>query len=207
MSRNFPGGTITVCEDPVAEVAAILREAGAAGGHVALSGGSTPRPAYEAACDADWSRTTVWLVDDRAVPQDDELSNARLVRETLDPPRFEPIPTGLGAAEAADRYDALLDGVTLDLAILGMGPDGHTASLFPGRPELEERARRVVAVPEAGMEPYVPRVSMTFPMLAAARRRVFLVRGADKRDPLRRIAELPAGRIEAEWYVDEAAAP
>lgn len=206
-AREFPGGRITVCADPAAAVAEILRAAASQGDHVALSGGSTPRAAYSAARDADWSRTTVWLVDDRAVPPEDPRSNAKLVRETLDPPRFERIQAELGAAEAADRYDALLEGVTLDLAVLGMGPDGHTASLFPGKPELGVTGRRVVAVPEAGMEPYVPRVTMTFPLLEAARRRVFLVAGADKRDALRRVAELPAGRLVADWFVDEAAAP
>lgn len=206
-SREFPGGRLTVCANPAAEVAELLRAAAEQGGHVALSGGKTPRAAYTAARDADWSRTTVWLVDDRAVPPDDDRSNARLVRETLDPPNFERVRGELGAREAADRYDALLDGITLDLVVLGMGPDGHTASLFPGKPELAVADRRVVAVPEAGMEPYVPRVTMTFPMLHAARRRVFLVAGADKRDALRRVGELPAGRLVADWFVDEAAAP
>ena len=198
---------MNVVDDPSAVVAGLLREAAAAGGHIALSGGSSPRAAYAAASDADWSRATVWLVDDRVVAPDDELSNFRLVRETLGDVDVRRVETELGAEEAAARYDAALEGVTLDLVVLGMGPDGHTASLFPGKPELAASGRRVVAVPEAGMEPYVPRVTMTFECLAAARRRVFLVTGANKRDALRRLDELPAGRVQAEWYVDAEAAP
>jgi 6-phosphogluconolactonase len=197
---------VNVSSDPWGAVAALLRETAERGGHIALSGGSTPRRAYEQAADADWSRATVWIVDERVVPPDDERSNFRLLRETLGDVDIRRVPTELGAQEAAARYDAELEGVTLDLAVLGMGPDGHTASLFPGRPELDVTDRRVVAVPEAGMEPYVPRVTMTFPTLAAARRRVFLVAGADKRETLRRVSELPAGRLDAEWFVDEAAA-
>ena len=196
-----------VSADPAAAVAAILRDAARPGANVALSGGSSPRPAYTAAASADWSQTMVWFVDDRAVPPGDPRSNYDLVMETLDPPNVRRIEAELGAEAAAERYDALLEGVQLDLAVLGMGPDGHTASLFPGRPELDVTDRRVVAVPEAGMEPYVPRVTMTFPMLASARRRIFLVTGADKRDRLRDLDTLPAGRLEADFYVDEAAAP
>lgn len=198
---------IHVCDDPVAEVAEILRDAARPGANVALSGGSTPKPAYAAAASADWSQVVVWFVDDRAVAPDDPRSNYGLVMDTLAPPNVRRIEGELGAESAAERYDALLQDVVLDLAILGMGPDGHTASLFPGRPELDVMRRRAVAVPEAGMEPYVPRVTMTFPMLAAARRRVFLVTGADKREPLSRVDELPAGRLEADFYVDRAAAP
>lgn len=197
-----------VSADPAAAVAAILCETAGRGSHIALSGGSTPRPAYEAARDADWTRSTVWFADDRAVGPDDERSNYRLVREALDPPNLVRIRGELGAEAAADEYHAALEDVRLDLVVLGMGGDGHVASLFPGKPELDVTDRRAVAVPEAGMEPYVARVSLTLPMLNAARRKVFLVTGESKRDLLARVQELPAGRIEgAEWFVDEAAAP
>lgn len=196
-----------VSDDPSADVAALLREAAQAGGQIALSGGSSPRAAYLAASGADWSRATVWLVDERVVAPEDDRSNYRLVRETLGDVDLRRVETELGAEEAAARYDAALEGVTLDLVVLGMGPDGHTASLFPGKPELAATGRRVVAVPEPGMEPYVPRVTMTFETIAAARRRVFLVTGRNKRDALQRVHELPAGRVDAEWFVDAEAAP
>ena len=139
---------------------------------------------------------------------DDERSNYGLVREALDPPNLVRIRGELGAEAAADEYDAALEDVRLDLVVLGMGADGHVASLFPGKPELDVTDRRAVAVPEAGMEPYVARVSLTLPFLNAARRKLFLVTGEAKRDLLARVGELPAGRIEgAEWFVDEAAAP
>ncbi len=97
--------------------------------------------------------------------------------------------------EAAARYDAELDGVRFDLAVMGVGPDGHTASLFPGGPELAERERRAVAA-EAGMEPFVPRVTTTIPFLAETGLMVFVITGADKADAVRRaFAEEPsAGR-------------
>jgi carbohydrate kinase (thermoresistant glucokinase family) len=97
---------------------------------------------------------------------------------------------------------------------LGLGADGHTASLFPGRPELDEKTRWVVGVPKPGLEPFVPRVTLTFPALASTREMLFLVSGTAKRDVLGRVlsgADLPAARAYAEgelvWLVDQAAAP
>ena len=187
---------VRVVDDPAEEVAGLL--AGAAG-ELALSGGGTVGRAYSmaAALRADWSGVRVWFGDDRAVPPDDERSNYRLVRETLlDRVRVAPdvrrIEGELPAGEAARRYDAELDGVTLDLALNGIGPDGHTASLFPGSPGLKERERRVVAA-EPGLEPFVPRVTMTPPVFAGARVLVYLVTGAEKADAVRRaFAEPPS---------------
>ena len=119
--------------------AALLDETVAAGGSLVLAGGSTPRRAYElaAAANGDWGGVDVWFGDDRCVPADDPLSNQLLVREALlerliVPPTVHPIPTELPAADAAAAYDAVLRGEPLDLVLLGLGPDGHTASLFPG---------------------------------------------------------------------------
>src|SRR5262249_48175839 len=103
----------------------------------------------------------------------------------------------------------LFDGV-----LMGVGVDGHAASLFPGRAELEESERWVVGVAEAGLEPFVPRVTLTFPALASTREMLFIVSGSDKREVLARVssgADLPATRAYAEgdlvWLVDRDAAP
>ena len=200
-----------IVEDPGAEVAGLLVDVACAGGNVALAGGSTPRRAYELAAesDADLSAATLWLGDERIVPPDDERSNARLVRESLIDrlpeerrPRLMPVETGLGHEAAAAAYEALLRETVgnhprLDLVLLGLGPDAHTASLFPGKPALQESHRFVAGVPEPGMEPLVPRVTLTFPVLNAAREVVFLVSGADKAPAVRRAFGDAAGRLGA----------
>jgi len=172
--------------------AALLDEAVEAGGSVVLAGGSTPRHAYElaAARDGDWGGIDVWFGDDRCVPADDPLSNQLLVREALlerliVPPTLHPIPTDLPGAEAAAAYDAALRGEPLDLVLLGLGPDGHTASLFPGSPALDERERLAVAA-APGLEPFVERVTLTIPALEAGAHVVFLVVGEGKADAVRR---------------------
>jgi 6-phosphogluconolactonase len=196
---------IEVLDDPADELARLLVEAVRGGRSVGLSGGSTPRRAYELAAteEPDWSPAELWLVDDRCVPADDERSNARIVRETiLD--RLDRAPRGthliqgeLEPEEAAARYDAELDGARFDLAVMGVGPDGHTASLFPGGPELAERERRAVAA-EAGMEPFVPRVTATIPFLAESGLMVYVITGADKADAVRRaFAEQPSADTPA----------
>jgi 6-phosphogluconolactonase len=173
--------------------AELLAEAAARGGHIALSGGSTPGPAYEVAAglEPDWSRAELWFADERCVPPDDERANYRLVRERLlervgQRPMEHRVLGELPAEEAAERYDGELRGVVLDLVLLGIGADGHTASLFPNDPALEERARNAVAV----QRPDAERVTLT--VLAAARAVVFLVAGADKRDAVRRAFAEPA---------------
>ncbi len=170
--------------------AALLVAAAEAGGPVALSGGSTPGRAFELAAPADWSRAHVWWGDERCVPPDDDRSNYLLARRTLldrlaAQPTVHRIPGELPPAEAAAVYDRELEDVTIDLALNGIGPDGHTASLFPGSPALDERGRRAVAA-SPGLEPFVERVTMTIPMLNAARTVVFLVTGADKAEAVRR---------------------
>jgi 6-phosphogluconolactonase len=174
-------------------VAHLLVEAVRAGGSIALSGGSTPGNAYERAADleADWGGATLWLADERCVPADDPRANARLVRETiLDrvvvPPEFHRVETERDPEAAAAGYDVLLleEGVP-DLVLLGLGSDGHTASLFPGLPALEERERLAVAT-AAGLEPFVERITFTLPAIAAAAHVVFLVTGAGKAEQVRR---------------------
>ncbi len=180
---------VRVVDDPAREAARLLAEAGQ---DAALSGGGTVGRAYELAAGLrpDWSGRRVWFGDDRAVPPEHEHSNFRLVRESLldlltAPPEEHRIHGELGADEAAALYEAELEGVTLDLALNGIGPDGHTASLFPGAPGLDETTRRAVAA-DAGLEPFVPRVTLTPPVFAACRTLVYVVTGAEKADAVRR---------------------
>lgn len=186
-------------EEAARRTAELLAAAARRGGHIAFSGGSTPRRAYELAAELQpgWSRVDAWLGDERCVPAGDELANVRLVREALvdrvaSPPRLHPVETERPPDEAAAAYDRALEGVILDLALQGLGPDGHTASLFPGASALAEREARAVAS-GAALAPYVDRVTMTVPMLSAAREVVFLVVGADKAEAARRaFAEPPS---------------
>ncbi len=179
-------------EEAAQAAAERLARAASAGGAIALAGGSTPRRAYQQAAEIepDWSCASAWWGDERAVPPDDPRSNYLLVREALlsrlsRPPEVHRIRGELGADAAADEYDREVDGVTLALVLLGIGPDGHTASLFPHAPALEERRRHTVAA-EPGLEPLVPRITLTIPTLTAALEIVFLVAGADKADAARR---------------------
>lgn len=184
--------------------AGLLAAIAHAGGAVALSGGSTPRLAYARAAELapDWSAVDVWLGDERCVAADDERANARLVAETLlegveAAPRVHLVRTELDPEAAAAAYDEALDGVQLTLALQGLGSDGHTASLFPNAPSLEVTRRRAVAA-DAGLAPWVPRVTMTLPFLASAEHVVFLAVGEDKAGPVRRaFAEAPSAATPA----------
>ena len=190
--RNLNGVAIHVVEEPERLAGGWLVRFASEGAHLALSGGSTVGRAYEAAAALlpEWPGAHVWFGDDRAVPPDDERSNYRLARETLldrlrVPPEVHRIQGELGAPEAAELYDRELEGVTLDLALNGIGADGHTASLFPAAPGLEERERRVVAA-EPGLEPFVERVTMTPRAFAASRLLIYLVTGESKAEAVRR---------------------
>jgi 6-phosphogluconolactonase len=159
-------------------------------GHVALTGGSTPRAAYErvAGMRPDWSGVDIWFTDERCVPPDHEHSNfgmaERALLSKIEGATVHRIRGELGPAEAAEEYERELGDTRLDLVLLGLGPDGHTASLFPQAPTLRERERRVVAA-EPGLDPFVPRVTMTIPTLSAASTIVFLVTGAEKAEAAR----------------------
>jgi 6-phosphogluconolactonase len=184
---------LRILDDPAPAAAELLADAARAGGHVALAGGNTVNAAYRSAAElaSDWSGVDVWWGDERAVPPDDERSNFRLGRETLldllevAPRAVHRIEGELGAEEAARRYDAALEGVTLDLALNGIGADGHTASLFPHSPPLDEGERRAV-VAEPKLDPFVPRVTLTPPVFAATGILVYLVTGLAKADAVRR---------------------
>jgi 6-phosphogluconolactonase len=168
-----------------------LVEAARAGLEIALTGGSTPRRAYELAAqhEQDWSRAGAWWGDERCVPPDDDRSNYGMAREALldrvsNPPRVHRIRGELDPVEAAAEYERELGETPLDLVLLGLGPDGHVASLFPGAPTLQERERRAVAA-EAQHEPFVPRVTLTLPVLCSGRSVLFLVTGAGKAEAAR----------------------
>jgi 6-phosphogluconolactonase len=184
MSVRFEVG-----DDPAAACAELLVEAAAAGGQIVLTGGSTPRAAYEhAATQPDvWEHATLWFGDERCVPPTDERSNYRMANEALisrvRPRSVHRIQGELGHTEAADAYEhdlRVAGPPEFDLLLLGLGPDGHLASLFPGQEALSERSRLAVGVPKAGLEPFVPRVSLTLPAIASARQIVFLVSGESK---------------------------
>jgi len=191
------GVELTVCADPE-EVASVVADQLVAfardGASIALTGGRSVGRAYELAAERepDWSAATLWWGDERCVPPEDERSNFRLARETLldrleaGPREVQRIRGELGPEEAAREYDELLGNATpLDVVLLGIGADGHTASLFPNQPALEERERR--AIPnEAKLEPFVDRVTMTVPVLCSAPLVLFVVSGESKADAVTR---------------------
>ncbi len=187
-----------VVEHPARACSALLIGAAAAGGQIVLAGGSTPRAAYVEFVTAvrevglELRNTTFWFGDERCVAPDDERSNYLMAKQSLldglgetNEPHVHRIQGELGPWEAADAYEqALRDAGNpqFDLILLGIGSDGHTASLFPDQPSLSERTRSVIGVEQPGLEPYVPRVTLTLPALASARHVVFLVAGASKAD-------------------------
>ena len=166
------------------------------GAHLVLSGGATPRAAYEhlAEKDVDWAGVVLWWGDERCVPPDDERSNYRMTKAALldrlsgGGPEVRRVEGEREPSDAADAYRAALREAfgdelpRFDFVLMGLGPDAHTASLFPGHDALDERDRSVVAVGEPGLAPWVSRVTLTPPAFRAAREMLFLVAGADKAD-------------------------
>jgi 6-phosphogluconolactonase len=191
---------------------------------IALSGGSTPGPVYEEIGDSDlarilpWSQLEIYFADERAVPIDDVESNYRLVKETL----LRSHPDVLGQVfrmpadatdrdQAAKRYARRLPD-PLDLLVLGMGPDGHTASLFPRSTALDEKEQLVVAV--TAPKPPAERMTITPPVIEHARSIVVIASGAEKARMLALALNgefdpksVPAQLLRrATWVVDQAAA-
>ena len=212
-------------QEAAAWIAVAAQEAITARGlcRLALAGGETPRAVHEALASrkVDWARVQITFGDERCVPPDDADSNFRMAKESL----FDrvSIPAGnvfrirgeIAPEDAAREYEEKLAAVaarfgetryTHDLILLGMGPDGHTASLFPGSPALAETVRNVI--PATGPKPPPQRLTMTFPLLDAARKVCFLVKSAEKLPLVERIVagdkSFPAGRVQAEsvtWLV------
>jgi 6-phosphogluconolactonase len=196
------------------EVAAItanrLARAAREGGNVVLTGGRTPKQAYEqaATAEADWSKVELWWGDERCVKPDDENSNYRMAKKAL-LDKLERAPTAvhrikgeLGKEDAAADYERELGDNELGLLLLGIGPDGHVASLFPNAPTLRQRTRVLPADP--GLEPFVDRVTLSVPTLRGAAELLFVVSGAEKADAVRRAfvekpgPETPASLVRAE---------
>jgi len=175
--------------------------------HIALSGGTTPAAAYRVLNKEHlpWNRVDAVLGDERWVSATDPASNARMLRDTLlaeggpgADARFHPVPTELDSPSASvDAYEAYVrdlcpgDPPIFDVMLLGLGDDGHTASLFPGTPATQERSRLVTIGAGKGLE----RISLTAPVLSAARQVIFLVSGAAKRQALQRLLD-PAEQAE-----------
>jgi 6-phosphogluconolactonase len=198
---NLDGVDVTICDDAegaASEVADELVAAAREGQSIVLTGGTAPGRAYELAAERepDWSAATLWWGDERCVPPEDELSNYLLARTTLleglqGPPReVQRIRGELGPEPAAREYDQLLRGVQLELVLLGMGPDGHAASLYPDQPSLSERERRAIPA-EAKLEPFVDRVTLTVPALCSAPVVLFIVTGESKAEAIERAFARP----------------
>jgi 6-phosphogluconolactonase len=189
-------------EGAATEAAAeLLAEAARRGGHIALSGGSTPEQAYERAATLEpaFGEVELWWGDERCVPPDDERSNflmaeRAMIRHLQEPPReIHRIRGELEPAKAADEYDETLRDVRFAVNLLGIGPDGHTASLFPNSWALDETERLAVAV-APGLEPMVPRVTLTPPALCNADTVLFLATGEAKAEAAARAFAAPESR-------------
>ena len=220
-----------------AELTQIMRDAVRERGRfaIALAGGNTPAKLYrlwadpQTAAQTPWEQVHLFWGDERYVPPDDPLSNYRMARETLisqvpiPAANVHPVPTTLHPAEkAAEAYEAELrkffggSAPAFDLQLLGLGPEGHTLSLFPGSPALEEKQRWVAAVEVAAKPPQ--RVTMTLVVANQARHTFFLVAGKDKREivaalksePDGQASQYPAAQIRppggVRWFFDQAAA-
>jgi 6-phosphogluconolactonase len=203
---------------------------------ICLTGGSSPERLYQLLAlepyrsRLPWDRAHWFVGDDRFVPAHDRRSNIGMARRlfldrvAVPPENIHAIATTPGSPDMAARlYEAELKRFygrehldpalpLFELVLMGLGADGHTASLFPNAPALREQERWVVAVEKAGHEPFVPRVTLTFPALASTREMLFLVSGKDKRDILARVLsgeDLPGNRARSDgelaWLVDRAA--
>ena len=209
-------------------VAGRVREAVGARGvaHLALSGGSIMAPFHEALAraDVDWAAVHLWFSDERAVGPDSDDANFKPARETL--LDHVAVPEGHvhrvrgeeGADAAAAAYEAdvraLVPDTVFDVVMCGLGPDGHTCSLFPGHPEVREHERLVVGV-HGSPKPPPDRISFTMPLLHAARRLVLLAAGAEKADAMAKVLAGPDEAVPAsllalgalDVVADAAAAP
>jgi 6-phosphogluconolactonase len=178
---------------------------------IALSGGSTPKPLYEKLAETTypWEEVEVFFGDERCVPPDHPDSNFRMANEALLSKVAANVHPMVGCDP--DAYARELAGVfgegtpRFDLLFMGLGDDGHTASLFPGSPALDVVDRLVVYVEHPGMPPEHPRMTLTLPVLNAGKVALFLVQGQRKREPLGRLMDrdraIPAARVDSERVI------
>ena len=228
---------VSLTEAAVELVVTIAREAVAARGRftIALAGGNTPRPLYERLSQPPylsrlpWEQTLIFWSDERFVHLDDERSNAGAAMELM--LNHTPVPTrqifpmfceDIEVVEAAERYEGIVQSVfgneepRLDLVLLGCGEDGHTASLFPGSPILQQARSLVSAVVKDS--PDVPRITMTLPLLNRTREIIFIVAGENKAEIISQVLRkhsgadpLPASLVAptsglVRWLLDQKAA-
>jgi 6-phosphogluconolactonase len=190
---------VRISDQLTEDAAQLLADLAGRGGHVVLTGGSTPKAAYDRVAElgVDWSGTEIWFSDERCVPPDHEHSNYRMTYEALlskiEPRAVHRMQGELGPEAGAAEYEQELDATfgpdvvpQFDLILLGIGPDAHCASLFPNNPELGIRDRRAAGVEQPGMAPLVPRITLTLPVLNAGALVVFLVSGEEKAEALAR---------------------
>jgi 6-phosphogluconolactonase len=229
-------GEVEILDDPdalaarAAELIATSMAGCAAPFRFCLSGGSTPKAAYRLLArrnDLPWDCVELFFGDERFVPRDNPDSNYRMAKENLLSSNVQPrallaMPTDGTPEDCAEAYEeelrqqygaSILDPAVplFDLMLLGLGADGHTASLIPGQPVLEEKKRWVAPVPQGRDE---VRLTLTYPALQSSRLTVFLVAGADKAEAVAKVragdAALPAGRLKPQgdvvWLLDRAAA-
>jgi 6-phosphogluconolactonase len=204
---------------------------------ICLTGGSSPKQLYALLASETyrgripWDRVHWFIGDERFVPPSDPRNNMTMARKIMldafaPPSNIHPIPTDTGSPdESAELYASELRSFygadrldnarpLFDMVLMGVGPDGHTASIFPDYPAMSETERWVVGVPKANVEPFVPRVTLTLPALASCREMLFEVAGRDKHAILTRVLSgenLPSNRAQSKgqtvWLMDEAARP
>ena len=190
---------VRISDQLTEDAARLLADAAERGGHIVITGGSSPKSAYARVAElgADWSGTEIWFSDERCVAPDHEHSNFRMADESLltkiEPRDVHRMQGERGPEDGASEYRKELAAVfgpdivpQFDLILLGLGPDAHCASLFPNNPELSIKDMSVAGVEQPGMAPLVPRITLTLPVLNAGAQVVFLVSGEEKAEAVAR---------------------
>lgn len=207
--------TQAVCDTAIQRIAQAASQALAERGafHIVLAGGGTPKAVYEAlpALPTDWSRWHVYYGDERCLPPEHAERNSRMAWQAwlsqvaVPAGQHHIMPAELGPVRAAERYAGVVSGVRFDLTLLGLGEDGHTASLFPGNPLGDAAGSADVLAVSNAAKPPPERVSLSAACLSRSREVIFLVSGTGKRDAVRRWRageDIPAAHIHCGVGVD-----